>query len=138
MPSRFHCHAVDARVPRRAFLAGLAALAPFAAQTATALKIADVANEDGLASALARTLAGQTISLRGYFAPSVIEGEFALYEAPAAPCQLCGGLHDAGANLVVAGAPPAEVSMLKLIEARGRVEIIDGKLRLQAATAAIV
>ena len=45
MPQHFHCHAVETKFPRRAFLAGLAAVAPFAARAAAALKIADVAND---------------------------------------------------------------------------------------------
>ena len=35
MPQRFHCHAVETKFPRRAFLAGLAAVAPFAAPPAS-------------------------------------------------------------------------------------------------------
>jgi hypothetical protein len=139
MPQHFHCHAVETKFPRRAFLAGLAAVAPFAARAAAALKIADVANEEGIATPLAARLAGQDVALRGYFAPSVIDGEFLLYEAPAAPCQLCGGLHDAGANLVVSGAAvPPDASMLRLIEVHGRIDVVEGRARLGAARAALV
>ncbi len=140
--SIFHCFAVEQPLRRRAFLAGvagLAASAPFCARAAARLKIGDVADSDAKATALARGLLGQDIVLRGYFAPSVVDGEFALYEAPAAPCQLCGGLHDAGANLVVVGAEiPADVSMLRLIEVAGRVEIEGEALRLAAAKMLVV
>lgn len=140
--SAFQCRAVSPALPRRAFLAGAAGLvgaAPFGAAASAAPGIADLAGGDGRASALARRLAGEVVTLRGYFAPSVTDGEFLLYEAPAAPCQLCGGLHDAGASLVAAGAEiPAGVSMLRLIEARGRLAIADGMPRLEGAGLSLV
>ena len=139
--AKFQCHVVEPSLRRRTFLAGVAGLvvaAPLSAHASASIRIADVADADGRATLQANKLSGQEITLRGYFAPSVRDGEFALFEAPAAPCQLCGGLHDAGANLVIVGAYPAEVSMLKLIEVRGRVAIVDGALRLVAASAALV
>lgn len=140
--SQFHCHAGEASPSRRGFITGtviLAAAAPLAARAATGLTIADLANYEGRASPLAHSLIGQSATLRGYFAPSVGDGEFVLFEAPAAPCQLCGVLHDAGANLVVAGAEvAADVSMLRLIEVTGRVEIDGGMTRIVAAVLSIV
>ncbi|MDB5532629.1 MAG: hypothetical protein JWO28_944 [Hyphomicrobiales bacterium] len=149
----FRCEAASlpSRLPvaRRDILLGMAALAalvlvPFRAraaeQTKQALgKIADLVDADGNASPWAVANSGAKVTVRGYFAPNLVETKFDLYEAPAAPCQLCGMIHDAGANIEVEARVPADANMMKMIEVAGRIEAApDRAPRIIAAEAATV
>lgn len=133
-------------VARRDILLGMAALAALvpvraraAGQANQAAKIADLVAADGRASPWAVANSGANIVLRGYFAPALTEVKFDLYEAPAAPCQLCGMVHDAGANIEVEARMPADGNMMKMIEVTGRIDAEpDRAPRIIAAEAATV
>ncbi|MDF2116709.1 hypothetical protein PY365_14075 [Roseiarcaceae bacterium H3SJ34-1] len=139
----FRCEAVNLPVARRNILLGmatLAALVPIRARAADGqAKIADLVDADGNASPWAVANSGAKIVLRGYFAPALTDVKFDLYEAPAAPCQLCGMIHDAGANIEVEARVPADANMMKMIEVAGRIEAaVDRAPRIIAAEAATV
>ena len=139
----FHCEAAAVpSIPRRDILLGMAALAalvPARARAGERATIADLVGPDGYASSWAVTNAGERIALRGYFAPGLSEAKFDLYEGPAAPCQLCGMIHDAGASIEVEARPPADANMAKMIEVTGRIEAAPGRApRIVAAGAATV
>ena len=120
------CRAVAPEISRRSVLLGLvgaAALAPAAvARPTPGPVLGDLVAGDGTASSLARSLAGTTVSLRGYLAPSLDGREFPMTEASAALCQLCGNLHDGGANILVR-ADGADVPVLQRVEVTGRLEV---------------
>jgi len=139
----FRCEAISLPVARREVLLGMAALAALIPMRARAAdgqaKIADLVDADGNASAWAVANSGSKITVRGYFAPNLVETKFDLYEAPAAPCQLCGMIHDAGANIEVETRVPADANMMKMIEVAGRIEAApDRAPRIIAAEAATV
>jgi hypothetical protein len=139
----FRCEAISLPVARREVLLGMAALAALVPMRARAAdgqaKIADLVDTDGNASAWAVANSGAKITVRGYFAPNLVETKFDLYEAPAAPCQLCGMIHDAGANIEVEARVPADANMMKMIEVAGRIEAApDRAPRIIAAEAATV
>jgi hypothetical protein len=138
----FRCEAVSLPVARRDILLGMAALAaliPVRARAGEQAKIADLFDADGRASPWAVANSGAKIVVRGYFAPNLVETKFDLYEAPAAPCQLCGMIHDAGANIEVEARVPADANMMKMIEVAGRIEAApDRAPRIIAAEAATV
>lgn len=120
-------------------LAGLAALGPAAAARAAIAgpSLADLVAADGSASALARTLTGTEVSVRGTLAPSLDGREFTLSEESTEPCQLCGNLHDAGASVAVRTAEPdPNAPVFGRVEVSGRLEIdatVRPGLRLTAA-----
>lgn len=124
----FTCQSVAPQLARRDILAGLAGVLAFGpaalAETGRA-KIADFANEDGVASALARARVGEAVTLRGYFAPGAEPGVlFSLFEKPALPCSMCGGFHDSGANLRVIGESyPDGINMLRAIDVSGTIAV---------------
>jgi len=142
----FRCEA--ARLPsslpvaRRDVLLGMAALAalvPVRARAEGPAKIADLVDADGRASPWAVANSGTKVVLRGYFAPALEDVKFDLYETPAAPCQLCGMIHDAGASIEVEARVPADASMMKMIEVAGRIDAApDRAPRIIAAEAATV
>ena len=139
----FRCEAISLPVARRKVLLGMAALAALIPMRARAAggqaKIADLVDADGNASAWAVANSGAKITVRGYFAPNLVETKFDLYEAPAAPCQLCGMIHDAGANIEVETRVPADANMMKMIEVAGRIKAApDRAPRIIAAEAATV
>lgn len=138
--STFRCDAIAPTLGRRHLLLALATL-PLLARRARAeqgLKIGALVDAQGQASAQAVAANGQSITLRGYYAPVTIDGRFDLYEGPAAPCQLCGMIHDAGANISVEAEAPADAAMTKMIEVTGRLAATAGEPpRLIAATASI-
>jgi hypothetical protein len=144
----FRCEAISLPVARREVLLGMAALAALIPMRARAAdgqakqaqtKIIDLVDADGNASAWAVANSGAKITVRGYFAPNLVETKFDLYEAPAAPCQLCGMIHDAGANIEVETHVPADANMMKMIEVAGRIEATpDRAPRIIAAEAATV
>ena len=132
-------------IARRSLLTGLAGLALASgvgrARAATAPRISQLVDDDWAATDLARSLAGREVTLRGYFAPALRAGvSFDLYERPAAPCQLCGSIHDAGASLPVEGAAaPKDASMMKALDVTGRLAIDEkGMARLVASSVAAV
>lgn len=140
--ANIRCYAAGQPRPGRRFMllaaVGMAALP--AARAGAALRqvsLADLVTADGSASGLARSLASSQVSVRGYLAPSLDGREFALTEQPAAPCQLCGASHDAGASLTVFTAlPDPGAPMLQLIQVSGRLEVDDAPghvVRLAAA-----
>ena len=122
------CRAVAPEISRRSVLLGLAgtaALVPAAvARPTSGPGLGDLVAGDGTASSLARSMVGTTVSLRGYLAPSLDGREFPMTEASAAPCQLCGNLHDGGASILVR-ADQADVPVLQLVEVTGRLDL-DG------------
>lgn len=134
------CHAVPGPPDRRSVLlalSGLTALAPVSRAAASGPGLAELVAADGGPSAFARSLARTRVSVRGHLSPSLDGREFVLTEGPAAPCQLCGDLHDAGPGVAVhtdtldPGAP-----MLRRVEVSGRIEIDDAArpgVRLVAA-----
>ena len=139
--SRFRCDAPT----RRALVVGLGAGAPLLALMATkrgafdrranhgALRIGDLVDDTGAATALARARAGEQVRVAGYYAPALRAGAlFDLYERTTAPCLACGLIHDPGASLAVGGAePPADLSMMRSTDIVGRLEIAeDGEPRL--------
>ena len=124
----FTCQSVAPQMARRDVLAGLAgalAFAPAALAASGRAKIADFANDEGAASALARASMGEEVTLRGYFAPGVEPGVlFSLFEKPALPCSMCGGFHDSGANLKVLGESyPEGINMLRAIDVSGKIAV---------------
>ena len=124
----FTCESVAPQFARRDILAGLAgalAFAPAALAASGRAKIADFANDEGAASALARASMGEEVTLRGYFAPGAEPGVlFALFEKPALPCSMCGGFHDSGANLRVIGETyPDGINMLRAIDVSGKIAV---------------
>jgi hypothetical protein len=136
---------------RRSILAGTSAvlaLAPFAATAAASdlvsgrVAITDLVDDTGGPTQRARGLAGQAVTLRGYAAPSSLGAAAALEltEASAAPCQLCGTIHDVGPAVLVKpkDALPSSLSMLRIVEVRGNLGIGDGKVRLEDATIQIL
>ncbi|MDH7799621.1 MULTISPECIES: hypothetical protein [unclassified Beijerinckia] len=140
--SAFRCDAITPSVDRRHLLLALAALPllarPVRAADQNSLKIGDLVDAQGNASAHALAANGEHVTLRGYYAPVTTDGRFDLYEGPAAPCQLCGMIHDAGANISIEADAPAEAVMTRLIEVTGRLAAASGEPpRLIAATASI-
>ena len=125
------CTGWPMRIDRRSVMLGAAAMAtllPFAgARAAGGLRFADLIGEDGVATARARTLAGTTVTLRGYLDPVLRAGatERTLTESPQVPCQLCGVVHglDQGLPVVTAAAADA-ISMEQLVAVTGRLEIV--------------
>lgn len=139
--SAFRCDAAMPAIGRRRLLIALAAL-PLLNAAARAggqdmLKIGDLIDDQGNATQRALAANGQRITLRGYYAPVTIDGRFDLYEGPAAPCQLCGMIHDAGANISVEADAPDDAAMTRMIEVSGQLVAADGPPRLIAATASI-
>lgn len=140
--SAFRCDAATPAIGRRHLLVALAALpilnvAAHAAGQGT-LKIGDLIDEQGNATPSAVAANGQRVTLRGYYAPVTVDGRFDLYEGPAAPCQLCGMIHDAGANISVEADAPADAAMSRMIEVNGLLAAkADAPPRLIAATASI-
>ena len=137
------CEALAPRLGRREVLAGLAgalALAPSTLAAQTRGRISDYSNDDGVATALARSSIGADVSMRGYFAPGMRAGVlFDLFERAAAPCAMCGGFHDAGASIaVVAAKLPAGVNMLRAIDVSGTIAVdARGKAQLIARDIAV-
>jgi hypothetical protein len=145
MTQRFSSQRFNAS--RRSILASasaLLALAPFAAKAAASnavagrIAIADLVNELGQPTQRARELVGQAITLRGYAAPSSLGAAvvLALTEGSQAPCQLCGTIHDAGPAVLVKpnGTLPSSLSMLSMVDVRGKLTVGDGEVRLEDAT----
>lgn len=116
-------------------LPSLAALTPMAAVRAAAPEpgLTELVGADGSATTLARSLAQTQVSVRGYLSPSLDGREFALTEGSAAPCQLCGSLHDAGSSMTVrTGEPAPGAPVFERVLVSGRLEI-DGAVRLTGA-----
>ena len=124
----FTCESVAPQFGRREILTGLVgvmAFAPAALAASGRAKIADFANDEGAATALARASLGAEVTLRGYFAPGVEPGVlFSLFEKPALPCSMCGGFHDSGANLKVLGETyPEGINMLRALDVSGKIAV---------------
>ncbi len=140
----FKCDSPIPQLGRReamALIAGALAFAPAALAASARTKIADLANEDGIASQLAHGLSGEIVSLRGYFAPGMRAGVlFDLFEKPAVPCGMCGAFHDSGASIAIVGeAYPDGLNMLRAIDVSGKVAVDDkGKAQLIAQSIAAV
>ena len=139
--SAFRCDALPA-IGRRRLLIALAALpllgGASSAATQSTTKIGDLVDAQGNATQQAIATNGQRVTMRGYYAPVTIDGRFDLYEGPAAPCQLCGMIHDAGANISVEAEAPADAAMSRMIEVSGVLAATaDAPPRLIAATASI-
>jgi len=125
---------------RRTVLLGLGSLAaavldakPVRAATAGP-SIADLVTDDGRPTTLACTLADTEVSLRGYLGPSLDGREFALTEALAMPCQLCGVMHDAGGSLAVrTAALVQDAPVLDSVLVTGRLALEDGVRLLDAS-----
>ena len=140
----FECESAVPQLGRReamAMIAGALAFAPGALAAPARTKIADLANEDGVATALARETSGNAVSLRGYFAPGMRAGVlFDLFEKPALPCGMCGVFHDSGASIAVVGETfPDGLNMLRAIDVSGKIAVDGkGKARLIAQAIAAV
>jgi len=123
-------------VDRRSVLAGiggLIALSPFVtAQAKDELRLADLVGPDGHASDVARSMAGRTVRVRGYLAPSLDGIEFALSESTPGACQLCGEIHDPGARITIRSA--ARESTLPIFEPI----LVEGQLMVTEPAAAVV
>lgn len=125
---------------RRTVLLGLGSLAaaaldakPVRAAT-TGPSIADLVTDDGRPTILAGTLADTEVSLRGYLGPSLDGREFALTEALAMPCQLCGVIHDAGGSLAVRTAALVQgAPVLDSVLVTGRLALGGGVRLLDAS-----
>jgi hypothetical protein len=80
------------------------------------------------AFAAAAALAGRTVRLVGYLAPSFEPGnpDWRLSEGPALPCQLCGAAHDEAAVLVRAD-PPPDVLPTQAVAVTGRIVLDAGR-----------
>ena len=135
---RFACTPVPPAVPRRLVLAGLGALAllPSPARAEGALRIGDLVDAGGFATERARTLAGRSLTLRGYLdiAPAG-PAALILTDMPSGPCQLCGATHDIPGGVLVepAGATPA-IGALQIVEVAGELALGPrGEVRLAAA-----
>ncbi len=140
--SRFACDAPT----RRAVLVGIGAGAPLLALIASKpgafdrrlrnspLQVGDLSGADGRATQLALGKTGETVTVRGFYAPALRKGvSFDLFEGAAGPCLACGLIHDPGASLAVTGGPaqsglsmlvPQEISGMLAIDARGNVALI--------------
>ena len=141
--SRFRCDAPT----RRAMLVGVGAGVPLMALMAThrrsfdrapregLARVGDLVGADGLPTALALGKIGQTVIVRGFYAPAMRDGAlFDLYERTTAPCMACGLIHDPGASVTVAGkSGPGDASPLRPMEIAGRLEI-DARGALRLAT----
>jgi hypothetical protein len=136
---------------RRSILTGMTALlgiAPIGTKAAVAgvlgddFAVADLVNEAGAPTERARTATGRVITLRGYPVPTFASPTvLALSDFSPAPCQLCGLLHDSGPAIVVEAKDtlPDGLSMLRMIEASGRVTVADsGDIRLTDAVIRLI
>ncbi len=133
----FRCDAGLGAARRSLLLAlpGFVLLPDLARAEAGETSLVSLAATDGSGSALARSLAQATVSVRGYLAPSLDGREFALTEKSAAACQLCGALHDVGASLAVfTDAPDPDAPVLQRVRVSGRLEVdATGGVRLVSA-----
>lgn len=139
MGHSIRCHAMPGpALGRRSALLALPGLALAPALSAawaapSGPGLAELVAADGSASSLARSLAGTQVRLLGYLAPSLDGREFALTEGPAAPCQLCGNLHDTGTGVAVRlGEPDLGAPVFERVQVSGRLEV-DGGVRLVSA-----
>ncbi len=134
---RVRCDAVPTPGRRTVLLAaGLAALLP-ATRVRAAIEgpgIAELVGTDGAPSALARGLAAEAVTIRGYLSPSLDGREFSLSEQPSLPCQLCGATHDLSASLAVRTAQfePGAPALQEVV-VTGRLEL-SPEFKLKDAT----
>jgi hypothetical protein len=130
------CHEVMPHIDRRSVLAGiggLIALSPFVrAQAKDEFRLADLVGPDGYASDIARSMAGRTVKVRGYLAPSLDGIEFALSESSPGACQLCGEIHDPGARITIHSAIPESTPPIF------EPVLIEGQLMVTEPAAAVI
>jgi hypothetical protein len=122
------CDEVAPQIGRRSVLAGLAGmitLAPLArAHAKGEVGLADLVGSDGRPSDFARSKVGQTISVRGYLAPSLDGFEFALSEASPGVCQLCGATHDPGRTMTIrSSSAESSLPTFELVQVEGRLTV---------------
>jgi hypothetical protein len=125
---KIRCAEVVPQIGRRSVLAGLAGmitLAPLAGAHAKGeISLSDLVRSDGRPSDFARSKAGQTITVRGYLAPSLDGFEFALSEASPGVCQLCGATHDPGRTMIIrSSSAESSLPTFELVQAEGRLKV---------------
>ena len=126
--SRFTCTPL-APLPRRTVLAaiGAMALAPLAARAADAPRVTGLIDAAGRSTEVARALAGQNVTLRGYLDLAPGARDLILTEMPAGACGLCGLSHDAGAAMQIEfDGPFPTLTAQEMVSVSGRLTVGSG------------